>query len=397
MNSTPVLVLGMHRSGTSYLASVLAALGVSMGEELLPADAGNPRGYFEDLSVLAFHKKLLSNRMPAGQTRADFLPGVDFDPSWTSEEAGEAEALLSHLAREGFWGWKEPRSCLFLEQWLELMPKARCVAVFRHPLEVYYSFLKRGDWSALFEPESIFDACAIYNDAILAAVKKAPERFLVLDAGLAFADGDALARKLAAFIGAAVPDLASLPEFAAGEFSSLGVVVEQHELMAMAYPAAALAYERMQAVAVEAAEFSSDTARAPLPPALMDQVAAAIAAEKDARPQSEHRSSVGQSMINAFCMNVPAGRLRELRRRIAADVERQHAKVCEERARYITNFEKYKGLYDEFFPLYENYFQAWKETDRTLQETREWINGDLMPKIERWRAQLTALGVPFQE
>jgi hypothetical protein len=387
----------MHRSGTSYLASVLAAIGVGMGEHLLAADAGNPRGYFEDVSVLAFHKKLLARRAGVSQTLADFLPGADFDPAWSADESAEADALLAKLAREGFWGWKEPRSCLFLAQWLDRMPATRCVAVFRHPLEVFYSFLKRGDWSALFAPESIFEACAVYNEAILAAREKSPGRFLVLDAGVAFADGPSLAASVAAFLGMELAQDLKLPEFAAAEFSSLGVLQEQHELMAVAYPGAASTYERMQEAALKAADFSSDTARAPLPPALMEQIVAAIEAEKEANDMESNRASAGQSMVNAFCMNVPAGHLRELRDRIAADVERKHAKVSVERDEYIANFDKYKALYDEFFPLYENYFKAWRETERTLKETREWIDRDLMPKIERWRAQMKALGIPFEE
>jgi hypothetical protein len=379
MASTPVLVLGMHRSGTSYLASILAALGVKMGDELLAADAGNPRGYFENLSVLAFHKALLARRSKPSQTRADFLPGPDFSPAWSAEESAQADALVALLAREGFWGWKEPRTCLFLAQWMEKLPQARCIAVYRHPLEIYYSFLKRRDWSALFSPESVFEAAAIYNDAIFAARALTPERFLILHAGASFADAPALAELVAGFLGIDLPEQGlELPQFAAGEFSSLGIVREQHALMALAYPRAAKAYERMQSVAERSAEFAGDACQTPVP---ADEIARVVSALESAR------KGAGQAYVDAFCLNVPAAVIRDLREAIAAGVDGQINAISADRDRYIVNFEKYKALY-------ENYIEAWKGTDRTLAETRDWISRDLQPKIERFEARLREHNLP---
>jgi hypothetical protein len=47
-----LIVTGMHRSGTSLLASFLRAAGINLGENLYPADSANPLGYFEDLDFL---------------------------------------------------------------------------------------------------------------------------------------------------------------------------------------------------------------------------------------------------------------------------------------------------------------------------------------------------------
>ncbi|HEX9941494.1 MAG TPA: hypothetical protein VGG03_05740 [Thermoanaerobaculia bacterium] len=57
MKST-IVVAGMHRSGTSLVASILAAFGISMGEQRI-ADQNNPRGYFEDLDFLALDRHML--------------------------------------------------------------------------------------------------------------------------------------------------------------------------------------------------------------------------------------------------------------------------------------------------------------------------------------------------
>src|SRR3972149_6783295 len=55
-----VIVLGMHRSGTSLIASILHLSGISMGKEFLRPDNGNPGGYFEDLEFLNLNKTVLT-------------------------------------------------------------------------------------------------------------------------------------------------------------------------------------------------------------------------------------------------------------------------------------------------------------------------------------------------
>ena len=54
-----LLVLGMHRGGTSTIARALRALGVPLGDQLLPPTDANPRGYWEDVEVVAINEELL--------------------------------------------------------------------------------------------------------------------------------------------------------------------------------------------------------------------------------------------------------------------------------------------------------------------------------------------------
>ena len=68
---------------------------------------------------------------------------LNFDP--TEKETKEAEALVTRIRRAGLWGWKDPRTCLFLPFWLDRLPDALIVGVFRHPLEVYESHLRRAN------------------------------------------------------------------------------------------------------------------------------------------------------------------------------------------------------------------------------------------------------------
>src|SRR5579864_6251037 len=54
-----LVVTGMHRSGTSLLASFVRAAGINLGETFYPADGANPLGYFEDLEILEMQRKMM--------------------------------------------------------------------------------------------------------------------------------------------------------------------------------------------------------------------------------------------------------------------------------------------------------------------------------------------------
>ena len=53
------LIVGMHRSGTSLLGSLLPACGIAMPGPLLAGDTHNPEGYFERADVTALQEQLL--------------------------------------------------------------------------------------------------------------------------------------------------------------------------------------------------------------------------------------------------------------------------------------------------------------------------------------------------
>ena len=55
LSTPPLLIAGMHRSGTSLVGSLVQRLGVDLGEDLVPADRNNPRGYQEDAGLVALH------------------------------------------------------------------------------------------------------------------------------------------------------------------------------------------------------------------------------------------------------------------------------------------------------------------------------------------------------
>ncbi|MBS1528172.1 MAG: hypothetical protein JST19_21175, partial [Bacteroidetes bacterium] len=65
MQSGVLIILGMHRSGTSLVTNWLYHCGLQVGENLLGKNAGNEEGHFEDTEFLKLHEEILAaNGLP---------------------------------------------------------------------------------------------------------------------------------------------------------------------------------------------------------------------------------------------------------------------------------------------------------------------------------------------
>ena len=139
MSSTPLVITGMHRSGTSLLASAMQLSGVEIGDELLGASRSNVKGHYEDVDFLAFHEGVFedngTNVMEAHQLRA---------LSISDERRQQAQHLVEARRHHAVWGWKDPRTCLFLDFWESVLPSARYLFIFRDPRDVLDSLRRRG-------------------------------------------------------------------------------------------------------------------------------------------------------------------------------------------------------------------------------------------------------------
>lgn len=179
---SPVVVLGFHRSGTSFFSQWLQSAGVSMGPEgaMLAGSAGNPEGHFEDRAFLDFHigamKAKYSEFMNQwGGNYCIFLP--EYENEWW-EDLPFAETVARGRGRASPWGWKDPRTLLFVNLWERLFPDFAAILVYRHPLEVFYSVMRRGtDPYALRDPIAVFEAYFHYYRRILEQITSDPASF----------------------------------------------------------------------------------------------------------------------------------------------------------------------------------------------------------------------------
>ncbi len=138
--SDVIVVLGMHRSGTSAITGVMSRLGASAPKTIMPQNEFNERGYFESLELMNLHDKILES---AGTKWDDWRP---FNKAWqNSPPASKFKKRAKKLFAREFDDaplavLKDPRVCRFFPFWAdvfrEIEAKPRIVIPIRSPLDV---------------------------------------------------------------------------------------------------------------------------------------------------------------------------------------------------------------------------------------------------------------------
>ncbi|MDA8185938.1 MAG: sulfotransferase [Actinomycetota bacterium] len=145
-----IVVLGMHRSGTSVVTRVLNLLGARLGPESdFVHGPGNP-DHWESQSLVACNDEILLRFGGSWDVPPDLRPG------W--ERSADAAPLLARM-RQAFgavyppgaepWVWKDPRTCLTLPLWQQVLGPVAVVLVLRDPSAVIGSLRHRDNSSRL--------------------------------------------------------------------------------------------------------------------------------------------------------------------------------------------------------------------------------------------------------
>jgi GT2 family glycosyltransferase len=142
-----IVVLGMHRSGTSAVAKALSCLGVSLGNDFMPAGSDNPKGFFEDKAVNQLNIEMLAvigqhwfSLSLVTDTDIAKLVGLGYVEKAT-------DLVLQKMAEVGVFGFKDPRVSKLLKFWKLVFTRINCdvryVFCLRHPLSVANSLRLR--------------------------------------------------------------------------------------------------------------------------------------------------------------------------------------------------------------------------------------------------------------
>jgi hypothetical protein len=147
IRNTAVLVLGMHRSGTSSVAGVLRRLGVDLGSNLMSAQADNPTGFFEHNDVVRLHEQIFRIFGTTWDDPCCLPAGWEADPRLAPVRKCLVDIIVRDFARCSLWGLKDPRLCRLLPLWLDLFDQleieAKVVLVIRDPAHVSASLYER--------------------------------------------------------------------------------------------------------------------------------------------------------------------------------------------------------------------------------------------------------------
>lgn len=149
-----ILVLGMHRSGTSALTRVLSLLGAELPKHVMPANTGNPTGYWEPEPIVAFNDEVLRFFGTAWDDPfAPFqLPAAGDFPARFRKRA--LDLLEAEFEGADLFVLKDPRCTLLAGFWRSVLEGAgiECIPVMmmRPPGEVAESLRRRDGMSASF-------------------------------------------------------------------------------------------------------------------------------------------------------------------------------------------------------------------------------------------------------
>ncbi len=146
-----VVVVGMHRSGTSALARTLSLRGAALPRRILRPAPDNEAGFWEPREIVAIHDELLAS---AGSSWHDV---GEFPRSWfASNSAGRfkerlVDALHEDFGRTSLFVVKDPRICRLVPLWLSVLDEFGASPLFvipiRHPLEVAASLEQRNGFA----------------------------------------------------------------------------------------------------------------------------------------------------------------------------------------------------------------------------------------------------------
>lgn len=142
----------MHRSGTSLVAAALTEAGWSPGPHLLGPNFDNPRGFYESMEIVELHRSILRSR---GYRWFNWMFAPPSARSLRPAEIAAATSIVKRRSHESsFWGWKDPRTLLFLRPlWMQvLVEPPHLLAVVRRPCCVTSSLLHRGDDIGVSDP-----------------------------------------------------------------------------------------------------------------------------------------------------------------------------------------------------------------------------------------------------
>jgi hypothetical protein len=139
-----ILVLGMHRSGTSLVSQLVAKWGAYMGDELMPANEFNEDGYWEFIPLVNLNDKML-----AYTGNNWYSPPYTVDvPLLMNVFGDKARALVEKMDQsKTTWCWKDPRMILLLPFWREILSDREITFIvsFRNPLSVAASIKCRNN------------------------------------------------------------------------------------------------------------------------------------------------------------------------------------------------------------------------------------------------------------
>lgn len=152
MSFGPIIILGMHRSGTTMITKHLEEFGLYLGRK---KDENCEAIYFIKLNDWLLKQCTASWDSPEGyldlkksnKLKEDLQSGIEFHLS--SVRNIEYFGMKNHLKLKTIknfdrqWGWKDPRNTFTIDIWKDIFPEAKIIHIYRNPIDVAASLRNR--------------------------------------------------------------------------------------------------------------------------------------------------------------------------------------------------------------------------------------------------------------
>jgi hypothetical protein len=150
MKQTCILVLGMHRSGTSALTGTLnLLLDVYLGRELLKAQEDNVKGFYENQNILDINEKMFTEMSTYWHDM--FFNGNSINKITNNSKKELQKFLLKEFEYSQLFAIKDPRLAYLFPIYSEILQKMdiniKVIIPYRNPIEVAISLSKRNGFS----------------------------------------------------------------------------------------------------------------------------------------------------------------------------------------------------------------------------------------------------------
>jgi len=146
-------------------AHFLNQSGIHLGDRLYSNELDNPNGHFEDEDFIDLH--MLETEKHG--VDFEYLVKEPFEPNLTWKQKAQLlyKNKLERNMERKIWGWKEPRTTLFLNQWKTIDPNLHFLFIFRDPTAVVSSLCKRhGKFYSPYFISLFYEVYIHYNQQI---------------------------------------------------------------------------------------------------------------------------------------------------------------------------------------------------------------------------------------
>jgi curved DNA-binding protein CbpA len=145
----PIIIIGMHRSGTSILSNILQKLGVCMGKDIIAHEESHE---FQKMNTELFELFHASWDWPSAlnefknldasvknrilQNLFKKISAKAFMKVYGVDVFNNYDSIFAKRYKIKRFGWKDPKNTYTLPIWLKLFPQAKVINIYRNGIDV---------------------------------------------------------------------------------------------------------------------------------------------------------------------------------------------------------------------------------------------------------------------